>query len=498
MFCKNCGRELPAESSFCPYCMTKFTEEVLAENTKPAKNSNKKLIIIIVSLIVAIALVVSGVLIAQNSTKDKEENKKENATTSSSPTADLPDEPIHTLINKDKEIGVSCIKPYSTTIKLNETEKLLLDYFDTDYFTLSYKTLAENPDIYKNTQVCFYGVVSEIVSQDSNKVTALVEHSAYIDISQVYYQSGNMALVTIDKNQSAGIVGKTVNFYTTFKGEEKHKGEFLPSFDANRVTDYTVDALDIPKYSRTDVEKVSQYFFGNKAGIRQAQNEDFEFLEDDFYDDLSYSYFVADINGLENKGFIKYGLSAAEGGLVIDCKTDESINRYMTFSGDFQNIYVQTHDWTANTLTFECYDKSFNKLWSRHFDENAEVFMDFTPGRIYLNVGDKLYILDSKNGENVVEPKTVGKHHALRKLEDGIILVASDESGIVTKTDLDGNVLWTKNITANAYTADIQIVDKKYIVQFLSYDPTSAYYGDTLTTYVLNPDGTVEFSNQEN
>ncbi len=497
MICKNCGRELPAESSFCPYCMTKFTEEVLVENTKPAKKSNKKLIIIIVSVVVAIALAVSGILIAQNSTKDKEENKKENATSSSSPSADSTDEPIFSLKNTDTALGVSCIKPHYTTVKLNETEKLLLDYFDTDYFTVDYGVLTENPDVYNNTQICFYGIVSEIVSQNGNKVTVLVEHSAYVDFSQIYYKSGNMALVKIDKNQSADIVGKTVNFYTTFKGVEKHNDDSLPSFDASRVTDYTVDDLYIPKYSRTEVEKVSQYFFGNKATLRQAQNEDFEFLEDDFYDDLSYSYFVADINGLQNKGFVKYGLAAIEGGLVIDCKTDESINRYMTFSGDFKNIYVHTYDWTANTFTFDCYDKSFNKLWSRHFDENAEAFMDFTPDCIYLNVGDKLYILDSESGENVVEAKTVGEHHAVRKLEDGILLVASGESGIVTKTDLDGNILWTKDITSNAYTADIQIIDEKYIVQFSSYDPTGAYYGNTLTTYVLKPDGTVEFSNQE-
>ena len=71
MFCKNCGKELPEESSFCPYCMTKFTKETPVEPISNKKSFNKKPVIIAVAVIVAIALAVSGIFIAQKFNNEK-------------------------------------------------------------------------------------------------------------------------------------------------------------------------------------------------------------------------------------------------------------------------------------------------------------------------------------------------------------------------------------------------------------------------------------------
>ena len=40
-FCRNCGKELPIESTFCPYCMTKLIDvttggEIKVKKKKPA------------------------------------------------------------------------------------------------------------------------------------------------------------------------------------------------------------------------------------------------------------------------------------------------------------------------------------------------------------------------------------------------------------------------------------------------------------------------------
>ncbi len=54
-FCKNCGKELPVESVFCPYCMTKLIDVKTGTEIK----SKKKNIIIPVLVIVAVVLVAS-------------------------------------------------------------------------------------------------------------------------------------------------------------------------------------------------------------------------------------------------------------------------------------------------------------------------------------------------------------------------------------------------------------------------------------------------------
>lgn len=45
-FCRNCGKELPIESTFCPYCMTKLIDVTTGGEIKVKK---KKPIIIAVS-----------------------------------------------------------------------------------------------------------------------------------------------------------------------------------------------------------------------------------------------------------------------------------------------------------------------------------------------------------------------------------------------------------------------------------------------------------------
>lgn len=57
-FCKNCGKELPVESVFCPYCMTKLIDVKTGAEIK----SKKKNIIIPVLVVVAVVLIASSCL----------------------------------------------------------------------------------------------------------------------------------------------------------------------------------------------------------------------------------------------------------------------------------------------------------------------------------------------------------------------------------------------------------------------------------------------------
>ena len=63
-FCRNCGKELPIESTFCPYCMTKLIDVTTGGEIKVKK---KKPIIIAVSAAIVL-LVVIAVIIILNST----------------------------------------------------------------------------------------------------------------------------------------------------------------------------------------------------------------------------------------------------------------------------------------------------------------------------------------------------------------------------------------------------------------------------------------------
>lgn len=51
-FCRNCGKELPIESTFCPYCMTKLIDVTTGGEIKVKK---KKPIIITVAAAIVFA-----------------------------------------------------------------------------------------------------------------------------------------------------------------------------------------------------------------------------------------------------------------------------------------------------------------------------------------------------------------------------------------------------------------------------------------------------------
>lgn len=86
MICKSCGKNLPDESGFCPYCMTKFTKEQEVHN----KKGNKRLVSIVAVLLAFIFVVTATVGVAfgkifNRSEKETTENIEMPSTTEEVP-----------------------------------------------------------------------------------------------------------------------------------------------------------------------------------------------------------------------------------------------------------------------------------------------------------------------------------------------------------------------------------------------------------------------------
>ena len=142
-----------------------------------------------------------------------------------------------------------------------------------------------------------------------------------------------------------------------------------------------------------------------------------------------------------------------------------------------------------STFKLSCYDNSGKKLWNREFSEttfeNDQVTMDMTENHIYLVLNNKLYILDALTGEDSVTPKIVGKRTAVAKVGDGILLFNDDEeSDGIVKTDLEGNVLWTKNINGQLIR-----IDENYLIMSSYFDEANRTWAKRYLT--ISPDGEI-------
>ncbi len=121
---------------------------------------------------------------------------------------------------------------------------------------------------------------------------------------------------------------------------------------------------------------------------------------------------------------------------------NENIRRSIEFSSDFQHYYLFTYDNSLRNLTVEYYDKDFNKLWKREFENTTACQYDCTTSHIYLNTNNNLYVIDVATGEDASAPAYVGAKAAIRKLQDGILMLSWDATDAIMKTDDSGNVLW--------------------------------------------------------
>lgn len=503
MLCKNCKKELPDESQFCPYCMTKFGEE---KEFAPVKSkSKKKLPIIIVSAILCVALVITGIIVVPKLNKDNNNTNipagatiSEKGTESTTKEADVKKSPAD-----DTELGLMNVKIHNNS-SLNDVEKLILQYFDTDYFRAPYSSLQRYPQVYKNAQINFLCYVTKIIESNSEEYTALVEYEAYKNAEGFYWNTGDYAVIKGTQTETRIMEGDTLYLYGKYVDVNTYtvdgKSYTVPTVLINRYSYFSYYDLVRPMYSLEEIRSMARYIFGDDIKLRYTKNDDVAFGDDYGYDQYEGLYYTAELDNQSNANFTKYLFFAGYGGYIIDCKSEYPIERNLTFSADFEHFYLEVFDNSLKIYTLECYDRDLKKVWSREFDQTTSSVIDYTKDHIYLVANGSMYIIDAETGENAVAPKYVGAKSEIRKLEDGILLVSHKSSDAIMKTDLVGNVLWTANLSKDMREPStpedipvVQLIGGNYVIQ---YEAVTNGYPDGTYTAVITPDGTVDFDGE--
>ncbi|MBQ3045351.1 MAG: zinc-ribbon domain-containing protein [Clostridia bacterium] len=513
MFCKNCGKDLPDESQFCPYCMTKFNTETKIEPQSPekVKKNGKKLPVIITAAVLCVALIVSAIIVVPKLVKKKEDKggsplagetlDAENAIAQDSQTT-APAE-VKIMPENDNALGLMNVKLRNEGVELSDIEKLIVQYFDTDYFRAPYSSLQRYPQVYKDAQINFLCHITKIIESNAEEYTALVEYEAYKNSEGFYWETGDYAVIKGTQSETRIMEGDTLYLYGKYVDVNTYtvdgKSYTVPTVLVNRYSYFSEYDRVRPMYSMEEIRSMAKYIFGDDIKLRYTKYGDVAGSDYD-YDLYEGLYYTAELDNQSNANFTKYLFFAGYGGYIIDCKSEYPVERNLTFSADFEHFYLEVFDKSLKVYTLECYDRDLKKIWSREFDQTTSSVIDYTKDHIYLVANGSMYIIDAKTGENAVDPKYVGAKSEVRKLEDGILLVSHKSADAVMKTDLSGNVLWTANLSKDMTEPSapedipvVQLIGGNYVIQ---YNAVTNGYPDGTYTAVITPDGTVDFDGE--
>ena len=162
-------------------------------------------------------------------------------------------------VEKDDNLGLMNIKIQDAD-DLSDIEKLLVQYFDTDYFDNPvYNNLQRYPTIYENSQIYFQGVVSKIIESNNDSYTLLIEYGAHktYDERKTLVPT-NMFAVIKGKQQTTRIIeGDQVVVYGKYMGVDTYnvdgKSYTVPTIRVNRYC-FALGYDMAPLYSMEEIE----------------------------------------------------------------------------------------------------------------------------------------------------------------------------------------------------------------------------------------------------
>ena len=455
----------------------------------------KKKVIIIVSIILVIGVVGIGMYyLGRNGNNDTKNSGTENNINQTG------------VIVEKASISFANMKIDNPKLKLTDEQKEVLKYFDKDYFSIAnYSNLQRYPKIYKGSQIKIGGQVKKIIKSTDTEYEILVTFS--VDPEYQPEEEMNQDELFIIKGEQTDkrlIVGDLINIYGRYNDistcEIDGTSYTLPTITAFNVVEVATD-----RFSLDTITKVAKYIFGNDIKIKEAQSGvDYEgnAIEEVAYlvtlDNQSNQNFKSFLFNKNNSAILdlrNYTEGYAKGGSI----------RNIYVAADLEHYIITVYEPTTKQMYLEYYSKDLKKLWSREFTNVDSVPMDYTSEHIMCIADNDLYLIDTTNGENLIEPTFVGEKSKVQLLEDGALLIGHQQKDMIMKVDLKGNIVWKVSTKAdnNAYEgANIQIVDDNFIIGWQNdYMPDDLDYagpGYSTTMYmVLDSKGNIILENDK-
>lgn len=401
--------------------------------------------------------------------------------------------------DEDRDLGLRNIKIDNADNGLTDDQKLIVEYFDNDYFYINndegFEFLQRYPKVFSNSQINLNGIVKKVISYSDEEYKILLQLVDGENHFKAWYGNADYrTYVEKRKDNYVVISGKTAGYRLI-------EGDFLSVFGryikVEKVmvdaTSYTIPLINtfradiIPPASRSGTDKftpdyvkrVAKVIFGNDIEVRDPiLGEDVPANPGTLYN--LTSFMIVEPEKQTNAKFTKYRMWMDAGSLE-DAKVgpwsvtqNTKIERGFEFTPDLMHFIVVTNDLDQKNLNIDFYDRNLNKIWNREFSGTTSAVYDYTKNNFYLVANNELSILDLKTGNDKVKPVHVGKKIEIRKLKDGLLVIAEDQSDAIMKLGLDGSILWKASLSYDVtHVEEVQLNENIVISLSNSQDNSS-------------------------
>lgn len=405
----------------------------------------------------------------------------------------------------DTDTGLKVIKIDTAEAELTDEQKAVIEFFDQDYLRIwDYEAIRRYPQIFDGAQMNVSGVVIKILSMDSEQYQLViwmnVSNEEGLWDSESY--EGEYLLLSGKTGEEWFMEGDVLDVYGRSNGVSTVSIDgvsyTVPNIEVQRAyqpeynsRDGVIFAVQSEKFDLPFIKSVANAVLGDDIEIRKPTigvdvSEETAMIYENYLGlDITDAMFAVELENQSNAKFTRF-LFPKAGGYIQDIKDaladyESGYQRYFEFAADFQHFFLFTYDQELEMLTLEYYDTSFDKIWKREFAETTSAQYDYTKNNIYLAANNELYIINTETGEDTYEPTYVGSKAALRKLNEGILMISNDRSDGAMMANLDGSIKWKTNLESDVISVEgLQIVDDRIIFCYSGTDKEES----NVSTYV--------------
>lgn len=351
---------------------------------------------------------------------------------------------------ENSSISFANMKIDNKKLKLSDDQIAVLKYFDNDYFCpvfCDYDGLQKFPDVYKGAQVNMGTTyITKVLKSTDEEYEVLCQMTGG---SEEVIPLDNTYFVVKGQQTSKRLTqGDAVIVYGRYESIDTYnidgKSYTLPTIKAFYTCDWQA------RFDQDTIYKVAKSVFGNDIKISKSDE---------------WGSYKITLDNQSNENFKSFNMSDQEGS-ITDSRNDEW-ERSIRITGDLQNYIITAYNSDTKILYLDFYNRDLKKLWSREFSDVTTFPMDYSSDKIEMVVDNDLYIINTKNGEDIIKPTFVGEKMTVLMTEDGTLLIGNKKEDMVMMVDNKGKISWTfdtqLDISDEGLQGGIQTVNNNYV-----------------------------------